>query len=271
VVFGRPGSDPVDLGGLAPTDGFAILPAEDPDPYWRPVASAGDVNGDGLDDVLVASFSEGVDGSPDGALYVVFGKSDGDEVALANLGDGGFSVRAAAGSGQLFGFEASGIGDFDGDGLSDVAATRNDDVVVVFGRTEGGSLDLAQLEATSAGVFLGDAGANEWMLRVAPAGDVNGDALADLFAGPGFGSSRAYIVYGRRQRDSFPLASVLDGVGGFAIDGEPADEGDPGWGVDAAGDINGDGLPDIVVSNYAAPAGTLRGRAYVIFNVPRLP
>ena len=107
---------------------------------------------------------------------------------------------------------------------------------------------------------------------VSNAGDVNGDGLADLLIGAYFAdptanaSGASYVVFGRNtaQTGPFPASldlSDLDGTNGFRLDGVA--EGDlSGFAVSNAGDVNGDGLADLLIGAYAADLnGTTPGRA----------
>ena len=264
VIFGRASTSPIDVGALSTSDGFVILPAEDPDPFTRPIAAAGDVNGDGLDDIVVAAPGEpgsSDDGQPyiyDGNLYVVFGKASGTTVDLADLGDDGFAVRSPAGSEGFFAIGAQGVGDFNGDGLSDVFAVWRSQLLVVFGKADTADIALDNLEARSAGRAF-DGELSGYPLRLGAAGDFDGDGLADVIAASG-SIGRAYVIFGRTEGGRDPL--VLEGE---------IDEAYPGWAVDGAGDVDRDGLVDLVVGNTLAPDGSSAGQAHVVFNTPRPP
>ncbi|HYO61235.1 MAG TPA: integrin alpha, partial [Actinomycetota bacterium] len=84
------------------------------------VAAAGDVNGDGVGDVIVgADGTSGPGGTGAGAAYVVFGGDDRTGIDLADLGDSGFAINGAAAF-DVLGWSVAGAGDVDGDGLDDV-------------------------------------------------------------------------------------------------------------------------------------------------------
>ncbi len=102
-------------------------------------------------------------------------------------------------------------------------------------------------------------------VSVSSAGDVNGDGLADLIVGA-FGANgyagRSYVVFGKADTSAVDLTTVAAGTGGFVINGQSAYD-NSGYSVSSAGDVNGDGLADLIVGAYGANGNA--GRSYVIF------
>jgi hypothetical protein len=244
---------------------------------------AGDVNGDGIDDLVIGAYSADPGGSYSGRAYVVFGSADGlpSPLPLSTLdGSNGFAIDGE-GSYNFAGVAVSGAGDLNGDGIDDLAigatgvgANGDDDagrVYVVFGSDQSfpDSLDLATIDGTNGFQINGAAADERAGNALAAAGDVNGDGIADLLVGATSASpdgndeaGRAYVVFGSSTGlpNPFNLATV-DGTNGIVINGGAAGA-DAGQSVDGRGDVNGDGVDDLVIG---APGAGLSGRAYVIF------
>lgn len=279
VVFGRVNNSPVDLMALGEA-GFRIDGINAGDLSGGSVSGAGDVNGDGLADLIIGARRFSRAGSfSDGESYVIFGKADGAPVDLANLGTSGFRITGVDAT-DLSGESVSGAGDVNGDGLSDliIGASRADPMArdaagesyVVFGKADNTPIDLANIDAVGFQIN----GAADFDISgesVAGAGDVNGDGLADLIIGaigadPG-GEARAgasYVVFGKADNVSVDLGNL--GTGGFRIDGVDTLD-DTGRSVSGAGDINGDGLADLIVGAYFADpdSNAEAGESYIVF------
>ncbi|HED54042.1 MAG TPA: hypothetical protein ENJ00_07560 [Phycisphaerales bacterium] len=288
VVFGRSWGfeASLDLSSLNFVTGFTINGVDANDGSGRSVSGAGDVNGDGFDDLIIGAFRASPNGvAAAGKSYVVFGRAAGYGAALelSSLdGTNGFVINGID-SIDWSGRSVSGAGDVNGDGIDDLIigaiygdpnGNQSGESYVVFGRASGfgASLDLSSLDGTTGFVINGVSDNDHSGHAVASAGDVNADGFDDLIIGApeatpnGVRSGQSYVVFGRAAGFGASLdLSSLDGTTGFAING--VDVSDlSGWSVASAGDVNGDGIDDVVIgAKYADSGGATSGASYVVF------
>jgi VCBS repeat-containing protein len=289
VVFGKAGgfASTFDLSSLDGATGFRLDGAASYDGSGGSVASAGDVNGDGFDDLIVGAPGADPGGDNSGASYVVFGKAGGfaSTLDLSTLdGKTGFRLDGVA-SYDLSGSSVSSAGDVNGDGFDDliVGAPFADPAVhnsgasyVVFGKAGGfaSTLDLSTLDGKTGFRLDGVATYDESGDSVASAGDVNGDGFADLIvgapsaesAGGAYNEGESYVVFGKAGGFASTLdLSSLDGATGFRLIGIDANDRS-GSSASSAGDVNSDGFDDLIIgAPGAGPGGTSSGASYVVF------
>jgi len=268
------------------TTGFTMKGQTSTDRFGRSVSSAGDMNGDGYDDLLIgAAYKNGVQG----AIYVVYGGpkssySDFDlSVAPLDPKKTGFVITGDVAN-DYFGGAIRNAGDINNDGYDDIivgALRKNNNqgaAYVIYGRPtnlfKNINLNTETLDpATNGFKITGKTTQNYFGWSVGPAGDVDNDGYADFIVGAPYYNAyqgAAYVFYGG-PKASLPnvlLSSVtLDPlINGFSVFGEIAG----GWfgtSVSTAGDINGDGYDDIMI--VAAYKSGNQGATYVIYGGPR--
>jgi hypothetical protein len=202
-----------------------------------------DVNGDGYADVIVGAPTVSTN---TGRVYVYLGSATGVSTVPTTTLTGPDSING------YFGCSVASAGDVNGDGYADVivgayAANSNTGRAYLYlGSATGISTSPTQTITGFGGSF---------GYAVASAGDVNGDGYADVVIGAYLANSngRAYVYLGAAAGLSTTPATTLIGPDGAS--------GAFGFSVASAGDVNGDGYADVVVSAYMAVSAT--GRAYL--------
>ena len=302
VVFGR---DTQAQGGFDAAislqslgdDGFVLRGADAFEESGWSVSRAGDVNGDGIDDVIIGAPRAKKTGSsiPNaGRAYLVFGRDSGagagfpSSINLAFLSGAAGVTISGIGQDDECGSCVSGAGDVNADGIDDIiiGAPKADPggsnaagvSYVVFGALDlgaNGPIDPATLDGTNGFVFQGASAGDACGTSVSGAGDINGDGISDLVIGAGSANNdhgETYVVFGRdASQGGFPAAmspASLDGSTGFTCRG--AHYARAGDALARGGDVNGDGRDDLLIGapNYrgdVGPAGYKAGATYVLF------
>ena len=272
VVFGNgEGVERIKANELNGENGFVLNGLFRNERLGYSVSGAGDLNGDGFDDLIIGSNSQDFRESP---RYVIFGQSGGfdAEFDLSTInGNNGFLLDGAVRS-------VSNAGDVNGDGFEDIivggvgvstgevidSESINQVAYVLFGKSSNfdTNIELTELDGSD-GFILTTLG---YSYDVSDAGDINGDGLDDLIVSSSESlDSVVYLVFGRNDgTDRIDLFN-LDGSNGFTIDGFDRFNFAP-RSISNAGDINGDGFDDIVIGTNGGPLGSSNdGQAFVIY------
>jgi len=219
------------------------------------VSSAGDVNKDGYDDVIVGAHLNDAGGTNAGQAYIYFSGPNMDTTADV--------VLTGEAAGDEFGYSVSGAGDVNKDGYHDVIVGSHDNDA---GGTDAGRAYIyyggPNMDSTADVVLTGAATGDFFGYSVSGAGDVNKDGYDDVIVGAygndagGTTAGRAYIYYSGPSMDSVADVILTGAAAGDYF----------GWSVSGAGDVNKDSYDDVIVG---APlndgGGTKKGRAYVYY------
>ncbi len=206
------------------------------------VSGAGDVNGDGYADVIVGAHAYSNGQIYEGAAYVYHGSASGISTTAA-------AQLESNQAGAQFGVSVSGGGDVNGDGYADVivGASFSDN-----GETDGGSAFVyhggpSGIATTASTTLKSNQTSASFGWSVSSAGDVNGDGYADVIVGaPNYDNGQtdegaAFVYHGAASGVSATPSAVLkyEYSSAFAHFGNS---------VSSAGDVNGDGYADVIVS-----------------------
>ena len=276
------------LSKLDGGDGFTVEGINPDDRSGYSVSTAGDINGDGYDDIVIGAQAADPDGHESaGETYVVFGTQAGFDSVVdlgAMYGITGFILEG------IDPYDYSGqvhtAGDVNDDGYSDlvIGAYKADpqgnsaagETYLVFGKSSefAPNISLESLDGND-GLILEGIDADDYSGRsVSTAGDFNGDGYDDILIGapaadPGGKESagETYVVFGKQDGFTARVAlDALDGLEGIVLEGVAPYDGS-GRSVSTAGDFNGDGYDDILIGAYKADPEerSAAGETYLVF------
>ena len=229
------------------------------------VAAVGDINGDGVDDLVVGSHLADDVGPLSGAVYLFHGPVSGNiNLAFAD------AKLVGESAGSMAGFSVDGVGDINRDGYADIIVgaqgaegegAESGVAYIVFGPIEG-EMSLAQADVRLEGEAAYDGAGT----TVAGIGDINRDGYPDVAVGApgndagGLDAGATYIfrgpLMGTRSMDSadaIVLGARSEELSGSTVDGE---------------DVNGDGYADILIAAPGSDRGGDESGAVYFFEGP---
>ena len=273
LIFGQAEGFPAsfDLNTLNGTTGYKIHGVELGDLAGFRGGGGGDINGDQIDDFAIGAIwaSPSSDRLNAGQTFVLYGgghllhstrpmvQPDG-VIELAQLnGAHGFVINGIA-AGDLSG-TVNIAGDVNNDGIDDLlvgaSATGTGNVYVIYGKTSfPATVELSSVGVTTNGFVIPGLATSDYLgLAIAGAGDINKDSIDDIILGaygadPGGLSyaGRVYVIFGHGEFSARPSICLTQWQQWLYRQWNRAFD-DLGYSVDCAGDVNGDGVADVML------------------------
>ena len=261
---------------ISDTTGGFTATLDDGDRFGNAVAAIGDIDGDGTDDVIVGARDDDDGGNGRGAVHVLFLNPDGTVKAEQKISDTAGGLTTALDDADRFGVSVAGVGDLDGDGVSDVVvgADLDDDggsdhgaVYVLFLNADG-TVKAEQKISDTAGGFTTTLDSDFFGHRVAGLGDVDGDGLNDIAVAAildddgGGDHGAVYVLFLNADGTVKAEQKISDTTGGLTSERSVvATASAHRWPV--IGDLDGDGIVDLAVGahNHSSRHPQLPGRS----------
>ncbi len=264
---------------ISNTEGSFDGALDNDDQFGTSVAAIGDLNNDGVLDLVVGAPGDDDGGLDRGALWVLFLNTDGtvnseQKIAFEVGGFGG-----AIDDGDRFGSAIANIGDLNSDGITDIAVgvdldddggTNRGAVWILF-MNDDGTVASEQKISLSEGNFAGDLADDDMfgssLTRIA---DLDGDGNFELAVGAsgdddGGPERGAVWILFLDENGSVALEQKISQTSGF-FDGTLNDGDEFGNALTTVDDLNGDGYDDIVVgARFSDDGGNDRGAIWILF------
>ncbi|NRS89200.1 gliding motility-associated-like protein [Flavobacterium sp. 7E] len=257
------------------TNGFSIEGKLAADDLGTTTKTAGDINGDGIPDLMIGAPGVDFNGLDDvGEVYVIFGKKglSIDTFDLTTLdGTNGFVIRGVSDN-EKIGNYISTAGDINNDGIDDImictsAETNQAKVIIILGSKTGFSAlyNRTDFDISNSITITSDTSTNSQIIDLSTAGDVNNDGINDIILNVSLGIYNQYsIIYGESGLSDLST-STLNGTNGFIIEGYQISTVGSGSRARNAGDINNDGFDDLIlgIPRYDEGTTTRSGRVII--------
>ena len=253
------------------------------DAFGTSIANMGDLDNDGYDDLAVGAELDDAGGSNYGTVHILFMDEDGavkDAKEINHTKTNG----PVLGNGYQFGSAVENIGDLDGDGVNDLAVGAHFDsdtgnkrgsVQIIFMNTDGSVKSLVEIDdSTANGPTLSNN--DRFGSSIANIGDMDGDGVNDLAVGAHFDDmDENDDVSGANNRGTIHILFMnTDGsvkstveINDSTANGPTLSNADMfGIGIDNMGDMDGNGIIDLVVGAHGDDeGGDRRGTVHILF------
>jgi len=247
----------------------------DSDRFGISVANIGDLDGDGINDVIVGAYLDDEGGDTRGTIHIILLNSDGTPKSTVEINDSTVNGPILS-DGDQFGSSVTNIGDLDGDGVNDVVVgVRHDGeggynrgaIHIILLNSDGTPKSTVEINgSTTNGPILNDS--DQFGVSITNIGDLDGDGVNDVAVGAYLddngGSNRGAIHIILLNSDGTPKSTVE--INDSTTNGPVLSDIDLfGYSVSNIGDLDNDGISDIAVgASGDDEGGDGRGAIHII-------
>ncbi len=255
LVFGQ---EAIAQGELFPDATFICT--NDHERCGYSMSGAGDVNGDGFDDFMVAAYHNYLHGWNSGSVYLITGSLDQNWGFNVNIEDAAMAIFRGSNDYDMVGYNVTGKGDFNGDGFDDLIIGAPGTwetfpetpgwVYIVFGKKEMDWGKDCQVAVSADVKIQGETDLDQFGYANSFVGDMNNDGFDDIICSAAYRNQykkwdgKAYLILGDSTGWKDTDLVSQKAVASFVY---PMDEALVGYSVADVGDINQDGTPDFVI------------------------
>ena len=256
----------------------------DRDYFGISAACLGDLDGDGVSDILVGAAGDDDGGESKGAVWVLFLNADGTTKSHQKISDTQGSFDGILATGDTFGFSVASLGDLGSDGAATIAvgAWADDDggpergaVWLLFLNPDGtvsGHQKISDAHGNFAGIL---EDGDRFGASVGSLGDVNGDGVTDIVVGAhmdddgGDNRGTVWLLFLDPNGMVTAYQKISNTEGGFT--GQLHDHDSFGISTAFLGDLNGDGMGDLAVGAFCDDDGDVnKGAVWILFLETRI-
>ncbi|MDG2148640.1 MAG: FG-GAP-like repeat-containing protein [Planctomycetota bacterium] len=243
--------------------GFDINQITSGDEFGASMAAIGDLNDDGIQDIVVGAPGTSDGGFQRGALWILFMEDDGTVGSSTKISDTTGALPIGLEDGHRLGRSVAGLGDFDGDGAEDIMVgldmaitTQQGSAVWILLLDPSGRVKSA-INATPSGLGFSDG----FGCSIANMGDMNGDGITDVAVGADRASATSstqaeglvYFLY----LSASGQVILFDSIGNAGLQGGLAPGDRFGAAVANIRDVDNNGVNDIAVGATGDDLGFL--------------
>lgn len=264
---------------ISETEGNFTSTLDNNDDFGRAVACIGDLDNDGVNDIVVGAHRDDDGGNDKGALYVLFLNNDGTVKSHQKISEIYGGLNTTLWLEGVFGCEVDTVGDIDSDGVVDlVVGNAYDDeggpwhgaVYILFMNTDGTVKNHQKISDYQGGFNATFNGSIVFGCSVAALGDYDGDNIPDILVGArrdndgGTQRGAVFIINLNTNGTVKSYHKISDTQGNFT--GTLGNEDHLGSSVVSLGDIDGDNISDIAVGAFLDDdGGSDRGAVWILF------